>query len=101
MLKDVGMAVPNTRETRTIYMQQERGWWHAIVIPCVTTNNDNREELRMVLLLHVIIPCLVCPSLHVLLVGRFTHGIIIAFYWYVQGMADVILHFYRGIHGLY
>ena len=36
MLKDVGMAVPKTRETRSLYMLQNKRLWHTIIIPCIT-----------------------------------------------------------------
>ena len=36
MLKDVGMAVPKTRETKAVYMPQDKGLWHTTIIPCVT-----------------------------------------------------------------
>ena len=65
MLKDVGMTVPQGRETSAVYMymymqqhrewgqyQQERGWEHA-TITCATP-----PGLRMSLFLHALIPCL-------------------------------------------
>ena len=37
MLKDVGMAVPKTRESRVVYMPQDKRLWHTTIIPCVTS----------------------------------------------------------------
>ena len=38
MLKDVGMTVPKRRETRAVYMQQDRGGGHTTLLTCVTHN---------------------------------------------------------------
>ena len=32
MLKDVGMTVPNTRETRVVYMPLDKRLWHTTII---------------------------------------------------------------------
>ena len=53
---DIGTAVPKIRQTRTVYMQQDRGWWHTTVIPCITPFIG--MELHIVLLLYAMIPCL-------------------------------------------
>ena len=36
MLKEVGMAVPKIRETRVVYMPQDKGLGHTTIIPRVT-----------------------------------------------------------------
>ena len=68
MLKYVGMAVPKTRETRAVYMPQDKRLWHTTIIPCVAPPYNTMCNpslymsfnigLRMVLLLYAIIFCL-------------------------------------------
>ena len=39
MMKDVGIAVPKTRETRVVYMPQDKRLWH------IYNNNTRRNTI--------------------------------------------------------